>query len=86
MEVRAMAYDEHVARMEDWNTVAHALLMQPDETLRHAAKRAVRRAERLGIASVRTQVANLVVGASSADDGADMWRRIRRAALLWRGE
>lgn len=74
-------YFEQDRRTEDWNTVAQALLMQPDESLNDAARRALRRAERLGIVTVRTQVARLVADGPDADP----WDRIRRAAQIWRG-
>lgn len=75
-----MKYKELDARLDDWETVAHALLMQPEESLSHAARRALRRSERLGIVTVRTEIARLV-----ADVQGDPWPRIEQAARIWRG-
>jgi len=73
----------HESMLEDWNTVADALLKQADESLSDAAQRCLRRSKRLNIVTHRTHVAGIVMGGMRHAE-TDPWPRIRRAAAVWR--
>jgi hypothetical protein len=67
--------------VEDFDLCQQALLVQAGETVFEAAHRAIRRSQRLGIVTRRTEMARILACSSKQ---ADPFLQIKRAADFWR--